>query len=73
MEKMMIILLTPYPKKNLIHAIYITSMRFVAEKGNDVNKVLTYKHLEGILEVFGRFQNTLIKRCKKIHTTFHKL
>ncbi len=69
----MLILLTPCPKKNLRHAIYITSMRFVTEKGNDVNKVLTYKHLECILEVFGRFQNTFIKRCKKIHTTFHKL
>jgi hypothetical protein len=35
-----------------MHAIYITSMRFVVEKGNDVNKVLAHNHLQYILEVF---------------------
>jgi hypothetical protein len=55
------------------------SYEIVIEKENDVNKVLAYKHLECVLKVFvlkvfGRFQNTLIiKRCKTIHTTFHKL
>jgi hypothetical protein len=38
----MIILLTPCQKikiKNLMDALYIYSIRFVVEKGNDVNKV----------------------------------
>jgi hypothetical protein len=61
----------PKKKKN-------KSYEIVIEKENDVNKVLAYKHLECVLKVFvlkvsGRFQNTLIKRCKTIHTTFHKL
>ncbi len=68
----MIILLTTCQKKKKPYEIVI-------EKENDVNKVLAYKHLECVLKVFvlkvsGRFQNTLIiKRCKTIYTTFHKL